>query len=221
MIVRRGFTLIELLIVVAIIAILAAIAVPNFLEAQVRAKVSRVKSDMRTLATAMEAYIVDYNVYPPDSDNTLLDPAQVQKGFLYLTSPVAYITTLAQDPFQSHLQTSDPSGAKFFEMGSGSDNQTWTWRTDMGGSTQNATSPLWFRTNSYIIMSVGPDRNDDVDGNDNWPGPRVPNVSAAVRVLTYDPTNGTISDGDIVRGGGATNIGYYFVNNQLYGRVGD
>ncbi len=63
---KRGFTLIELLIVVAIIAILAAIAVPNFLEAQVRSKVSRVKSDMRTLATGIEAYYVDYNHAPID-----------------------------------------------------------------------------------------------------------------------------------------------------------
>src|SRR5260221_3715617 len=62
-IMKRAFTLIELLIVVAIIAILAAIAVPNFLEAQTRAKVSRVKADMRTLGTAMEQYNVDYNGY--------------------------------------------------------------------------------------------------------------------------------------------------------------
>jgi len=59
----KGFTLIELLIVVAIIAILAAIAVPNFLEAQVRAKVSRAKTDMRTIATGLEAYFVDNNTY--------------------------------------------------------------------------------------------------------------------------------------------------------------
>ena len=61
---NKGFTLIELLIVVAIIAILAAIAIPNFLQAQVRAKVSRAKAEMRTAGTALESYFVDNNEYP-------------------------------------------------------------------------------------------------------------------------------------------------------------
>ena len=68
---KGAFTLVELLIVVAIIAILAAIAVPNFLEAQVRAKASRAASDMRVIATAMETQRIDTNAYPLPWDNGL------------------------------------------------------------------------------------------------------------------------------------------------------
>ena len=61
---ESGFTLIELLIVIAIIGILAAIAIPNLLNAVQRGKQKRSMSDMRTLATAIEAYAVDNNNYP-------------------------------------------------------------------------------------------------------------------------------------------------------------
>ena len=87
----KGFTLIELLIVVAIIAILAAIAVPNFLEAQTRSKVSRVKADMRTLATALEAYSIDGNNYPPDAQYGWYPP-NIDKYRSYLPR-LAHLTT--------------------------------------------------------------------------------------------------------------------------------
>ncbi len=91
----KAFTLIELLIVVAIIAILAAIAVPNFLEAQTRAKVSRVKSDFRTMATSIETYALD--------KNGRYDITRWQRWVTYafrgITTPIAYMNSIPRDPF--------------------------------------------------------------------------------------------------------------------------
>lgn len=100
---EAGFTLIELLVVVAILSMLASIAVPNFLEAQVRAKVARARGDLRSLATAIEAYHLDAGHYP-----TMLEPGfaggvtPLQGSDLKwwyipdsLSTPIAYLTTSA------------------------------------------------------------------------------------------------------------------------------
>ncbi len=67
---KRGFTLIELLIVVAIIGIIVAIAIPNLLNAIQRAKQKRTMADIRSIGTALEAYAVDYNRYPAAAGTT-------------------------------------------------------------------------------------------------------------------------------------------------------
>ncbi len=60
---RKGFTLIELLIVVVIIGILAAIAIPKFSNTKEKAYLAAMKSDLRNLVTAEEAYFSDYTTY--------------------------------------------------------------------------------------------------------------------------------------------------------------
>ena len=69
----KGFTLIELLIVVAIIGIIAAIAIPNLLNAIDRGKQKRTMADLRSLGTAIESYSIDNNVYPTAANMTTLE----------------------------------------------------------------------------------------------------------------------------------------------------
>ena len=67
---RKGFTLIELLIVVVIIGILAAIAIPKFSNTKEKAVVSAMKSDLRNYASAEESYYADYTTYGDLTGNT-------------------------------------------------------------------------------------------------------------------------------------------------------
>src|SRR3989304_5226232 len=101
---RNGFTLIELLIVIAIILILIAIALPNFLEAQVRAKVANARGELKTLVTATEAYLIDWKGKEPKTNypgTPTLGGYSEWWGFAspLLSSPVAFVTELPPGPF--------------------------------------------------------------------------------------------------------------------------
>jgi prepilin-type N-terminal cleavage/methylation domain-containing protein len=216
--VKKGFTLIELLIVVAIIAILAAIAVPNFLEAQVRSKVSRVRADMRTLATAIEAYAVDnLNRYPfsPDASVDLDGYGNIRAfGMLTvpqaITTPVAYITSLMPDAFkigarETTLNTSS-SGGRPFQSGDNRD-LTFIWLAmrqagpnpgDPGlgfgffssAASWEAAYNVW---GEWRMASIGPAQTYPGTGP-NYLGASFTSINA-----DYDPTNGTISMGLVIR----------------------
>jgi prepilin-type N-terminal cleavage/methylation domain-containing protein len=185
----RAFTLIELLIVVAIIAILAAIAVPNFLEAQTRSRVARVKTDMRSMRTALECYRLDYNHYIPD-----LTWTSDYRTFAALTTPVAYMTSIPTDPFIASMAQGhrDPKAPPFFEYGGSyrDDGTENGWPADM-----RAAGLL------YWILSPGPDLDFDLMNYGAWGDGAVwiaLDTGSGYLEILYDATNGTKSSGDIV-----------------------
>jgi len=88
---ERGFTLIELMIVVAIIAILAGILIPNFVNARAQAQTAACESNLRAIATALELYYADNQVYPTASG------AAVQPTLL-TANGIAYLNNTPKDP---------------------------------------------------------------------------------------------------------------------------
>jgi prepilin-type N-terminal cleavage/methylation domain-containing protein len=210
----RAFTLIELLIVVAIIAILAAIAVPNFLEAQIRSKVARTQSDMRTVATALETFRVENNRYPTswscqngtgpqffgvyaNLGDPLFTLEHICEGSpkATLTTPISYLSTALTDPFR----VAEVEGDRMISWGYGSDlpqaSNAWVLESvgpDMTGGSSDRPSAGGNDTGAFVQLYqfLGPEATKEYflygRAASNWPG-------------SYDPSNGTISRGDIVR----------------------
>ena len=198
-----GFTLIELLVVVGIISILSAIAVPNFLEAQTRAKVSRVKADMRSMATALESYAVDNNHYPPRT-RTPTGLTRLKMGDVSLrvqetkriTTPISYMTKLPEDVFENTL--APPLNIIDY----------WGEEVMKHAETFGAAGDpdIVRQFGQWYLVSVGPDGVVGAVGNaGGFPdGAPLDGLDSGILqdphlAVEYDPTNGTISRGNVSR----------------------
>lgn len=176
----RGFTLIEILIVVAILTILAAIALPNMLEAQTRSKIARVRSDMRTLRTGLEAYRVDYEEYIHDWNSNDVNVNNDVDTWRQLTTPVAYLSSIPYSPFVSRNHHHNPYGPQEVYIYGGPPD---AWYGELGLH--------------YILGSPGPDQYSDF----LFDLTTVRAIEAREPLgmdKLYDPTNGTLSKGDLL-----------------------
>lgn len=238
---KRGFTLIELLIVVSIIAILSAIAVPNFAQALTRSKVARANNDLRVVAISLEVFHTDHNRYPNDlyflkevpymnfaSAVEIFTPASEHDLDIHFecvqpTPPDPETGPTTPDPPTTGTEPTDPS-----TPGPGCPQQP-----AQGGSTPPPPSAIYLYENfvqpNYFGLNFGLQHLDNMFGtsiaNDNYlnwslasrgpdldwyngfygtmscptgtPTGKDPLYNEAF--VDYDPTNGTISAGNIFR----------------------
>jgi len=182
-----GFTLVEILIVVSIILILVAIALPSFTQAASRAKVTRAWAEMRSLSTVLESYALDYRVYPLHGEilanGTIHSPALLAGlstvEFLpaaAMTTPVAYLENIPEDP--TFASSRDP-----FRAGYGYINSQQMKRILFGKGFAASANALEPRYGLWRLYAAGPDGDKGEEAKTG---------------LLYDPTNGSESEGDLV-----------------------
>ncbi len=179
---NKGFTLIELLIVVAIIGILAAIAVPNFLNARLKANLGKAYADIKALGMANEMYALDWGgAYPTESEDHPYERSWGEAGVFWLTTPVSYIGSIPTDPFERADQRLQHATPLVYETGVATRNR---------------------KRIAYVIFSVGPDGSENGLSSANpFYGPQ-----RGGQNNTYNRTNGLKSGGDLYLYGGDCSI---------------
>ena len=203
-----GFTLIELLIVVAIIGILAAIAVPNYMSAQVKARLAQAKMDLRALAQAVENYHLDRRTYPQPP----LEPHSFFVSTIapMLTTPIAYLSSPStKDPFgpveeaPMEMLEAPPTPGRDM-MPPPLPRNSYIYVPYRSFSQWQGIPGL--NRDAYLLASVAPDR---VDSSLVYlPFPDLQNLPIGeIRNTIYAPSNGLTSWGDIGRFGGEIRVG--------------
>lgn len=168
---KHGFTLIELLIVVAIIGILAAIAVPNFLNAQVRSQVVRAISDMKAIGQAIAMYRLDRNDYPEN----------VYQYVPRITTPIPYMNSVPHDYFN-----------RYYREVFGYDPYYWYSHIDYYPNEAYYNANIVYAPNSkFMVYSYGPDAQSTTVTNNTGKG-----ISGGLLVM-YDMSNGVRSWGSL------------------------
>ncbi len=141
----RGFTLIELLIVVAIVGIISAIAIPNLLQAIDRGKQKRTMADLRAIGATVEAYAVDVNAYPTSAN-------------------INALASVVQSVYNKNMPTKDgwgsdmiytPSAGTGYTVGSGGRDGGGLSVVGSGGPTANFNDAIIFIGGQFVQWPEG------------------------------------------------------------------